>query len=154
EIEINTDSTIYTHLLDSSLKAVPGLNQTLHPYRLYDPDGPKRERERNNPVNTVDPSTLEPRIALVIGNANYESLSPLKTPLHDADDVAQALRDLRFDVTELRDATRQKILEGLDTFDARLQQAKVGLFYYSGHGVQYKGLNYLIPIQIRTMQPA
>jgi hypothetical protein len=155
EIEIQGPSTIYTHLLDSSQRAFPGLNQTLHKDRLVNEESFASAFGGNNTVNNVDPPSFEPRVALVIGNANYEDpRAVLLNPLHDADGVAQALRALGFDVIELRDATKPKMLEGLHTFDARLQQAKVGLFYYAGHAVQYQGLNYLIPLQTRITNPA
>jgi uncharacterized caspase-like protein len=92
-------------------------------------------------------------IALVIGNADYKEV-PLRNPLNDAHDMAQALRDLRFEVIEVRNATRRAMIEAIDTFGARLQQAQVGLFYYSGHGTQYHGNNYLIPLQAMIAVPA
>jgi uncharacterized caspase-like protein len=85
---------------------------------------------------------------LVVGNASYKEV-PLRNPLHDAHDVAQALRALRFDVIEIRDASKREMLEALETFNARLQQAQIGLFYYSGHAAQSNGLNYLIPLQAK-----
>jgi uncharacterized caspase-like protein len=92
-------------------------------------------------------------IALVIGNADYKE-APLRNPLNDTLDMAQALRDLRFEVIEVRNATRRAMLDAVNTFGARLQQAEVGLFYYSGHGVQYQGTNYLIPLHVMIAAPA
>jgi hypothetical protein len=147
EIEILGRSTIYTHLLDSSKRAFPGLNQTLHNDLLDDPTAYSVERRREN--DSVDPSSFEPRVALVLGNANYKEY-PLQNPLNDAYDMAQALRSLRFDVIEIYDATKQQIDEALRTFYARAQQAKVGLFYYAGHAKEYEGMNYLIPLSSRN----
>jgi uncharacterized caspase-like protein len=92
-------------------------------------------------------------IALVIGNADYKE-APLRNPLNDALDMAQSLRDLRFEVIEVRNVTRRAMIEAVNTFGARLQQAHVGLFYYSGHGVQHQGTNYLIPLQAMITAPA
>jgi uncharacterized caspase-like protein len=46
------------------------------------------------------------------------------------------------------------MLEAVNTFGVRLQQGQVGLFYYSGHSVQYHGNNYLIPLQAMIVAPA
>jgi uncharacterized caspase-like protein len=93
------------------------------------------------------------RIALVIGNADYKE-APLRNPLNDAHDIAQSLRNLGFQVIEARNATRRVMLDAVNAFGARLQQTQVGLFYYSGHGVQYHGNNYLIPLQATIAAPA
>jgi hypothetical protein len=85
------------------------------------------------------------RVALVIGNADYKE-APLRNPLNDARDMARALRDLRFEVIEALNVNRRQMIEAVNDFGTRLQQAQIGLFYYSGHGVQYHGNNYLIPL--------
>jgi hypothetical protein len=93
------------------------------------------------------------RVALVIGNADYNE-APLRNPLNDARDMAQALRDLGFEVIEVTNATKKRMLDAVNDFGVRLQQAHVGLFYYSGHGVQYHGKNYLLPLQTTIGAPA
>jgi formylglycine-generating enzyme required for sulfatase activity len=99
----------------------------------------------------VSPRAAAERVALVIGNADYKD-APLRNPVHDAHDVAQALRALGFEVLEATNINRRKMIETVTAFGTRLQHAQVSLFYYSGHGVQYQGSNYLIPLQtvIRT----
>ena len=87
----------------------------------------------------------ETRIALVIGNGSYAS-APLKNPENDAADVARALNKLGFETRILVNATQRKIEEAVRHLGTRLQGGGVGLFYYAGHGVQMKGLNYIIPI--------
>ena len=93
-------------------------------------------------------STDTQRLALVIGNSNYET-SPLKNPVHDARDMAAALRKLGFQVIYEEDATRRKMDDAVRTFYQKLRNGGVGLFYYAGHGMQVKGRNYLIPIGAR-----
>ncbi|ELS47004.1 GUN4 domain-containing protein [Microcystis sp. LEGE 00066] len=85
------------------------------------------------------------RIALVIGNANYE-VSKLGTPLNDATDMNAALKELGFEVILLKDATQQQMDEAIDRFARQMTQGSVGLFYYAGHGIQIDGENYLIPV--------
>jgi Caspase domain len=86
-----------------------------------------------------------PRIALVIGNANYP-VGSLKNPVNDATDMAKALRELGFEVILLTDANQRSMGEAIEQFNDKLSQNGVGLFYYAGHGMQVKGENYLIPI--------
>jgi len=90
---------------------------------------------------------------LVVGNANYKE-GALRNPVNDAHDMAQALRALRFDVIEVHNVTRRALLDAIDTFNIGLQRAYIGLFYYAGHGMQYHGNNYLIPLQAQVSAPA
>ncbi len=86
------------------------------------------------------------RVALVIGNSAYAT-APLKNPVNDAQDVSAHLRRLGFEVTLLRNADRRAIQENIRTFSRSITGPdNVGLFYYSGHGVEVDGQNYLIPI--------
>jgi formylglycine-generating enzyme required for sulfatase activity len=87
----------------------------------------------------------EPRVALVIGNSSY-TVSPLKNPANDADDIAQALQALNFRVTRLNNATNRQMVEAINAFGQELRKGGVGLFFFAGHGVQSRGRNYLIPV--------
>jgi uncharacterized caspase-like protein len=84
----------------------------------------------------------------VIGNAAYR-VDPLRNAVHDATDMAATLRQLGFQVVELHDAAHQQMEEGVEQFTRQLGRGGVGLFYYSGHGVQVNGLNYLVPVDAR-----
>ena len=94
----------------------------------------------------VEPSAESgPRTALVIGNARYES-APLRNPVNDARAMAGALRRFGFDVTLLEDAGQTQMKRAIDRFGKKLRDGGVGLFYFSGHGMQVGGRNYLIPV--------
>jgi uncharacterized caspase-like protein len=86
------------------------------------------------------------RVALVVGNADYENAPKLRNPTNDADSMARALRAIGFDVIEVKNATKQRMERSIGEFGARLAKGEVGLFYYSGHGMQVAGRNYLIPV--------
>jgi uncharacterized caspase-like protein len=95
-----------------------------------------------------------PKRALVIGNAAYASVPALRNPGNDAQAVAQALRALGFEVTILRDATREQMQGGIDAFARELATRKaVGLFYFAGHGVQLGWRNYLLPVDAAVNAP-
>ncbi|MEO1942908.1 MAG: caspase family protein [Candidatus Thioglobus sp.] len=90
-------------------------------------------------------SFAKEKIALVIGNADYTS-SALVNSVNDAEDIASTLENLDFGVTLVKNATKDKMQTAISEFVKSLNDDTVGLFYYSGHAVQYKGSNYLIPI--------
>jgi Caspase domain len=101
--------------------------------------------EPNTTPSKVGEVNTEKRVALVIGNSDYKS-KPLNNPLNDARDMAQMLRDCGFEVIQRENLTRREMIEQIRDFGKKLKAGGVGLFYYSGHGVQVKGVNYLIPI--------
>ena len=85
-----------------------------------------------------------PRTALVIGNARYTT-APLKNPVNDARAISSTLKELGFQVTLLEDAGQKKMKRAIDKFGRTIRDGGVGLFYFSGHGMQVDGRNYLIP---------
>src|SRR5262249_38082941 len=87
------------------------------------------------------------RIALVIGNSAYAAVSPLANPKNDAALMAKTLRSVGFEVTEVVDADQRTMKQALLDFGRKLRGGvDASLFYYSGHGVQASGENYLIPV--------
>jgi len=97
-------------------------------------------------IGDVRAAISEPRIALVVGNSAYRNAPPLKNPVNDARDMAKALRELSFEVIEVENASKQQIEHAIGQFSAKLTEGSVGLFYYSGHGIQTNGHNFLIPV--------
>lgn len=88
------------------------------------------------------------RHALVVGNAAYET-APLKNPVNDATDMAEALGANGFEVTLGTDWTKREMEDAIRAFGSRLRMGGVGLFYFAGHGIQVGGRNYLVPIGFR-----
>lgn len=86
------------------------------------------------------------RVALVIGNAGYESLPPLDTPVLDAESVAKELQAAGFTVTVRRDLTQSAFQGALEEFREASAGAAIAVFYYSGHGFEEEGENYLLPV--------
>jgi uncharacterized caspase-like protein len=72
-----------------------------------------------------------------------------RTAIHDAIDMAAALRQLGFQVLERHDATRQRMDEAIAQFTRQLGSGGVAAFYFSGQGVQENGVNYLLPVDAR-----
>jgi hypothetical protein len=88
----------------------------------------------------------EKKLALIVGNSSYVDGAALRNPANDALAIDQALRTLGFETIVAEDLTLSQFKKAIDDFGMRLHGYDVGLFYYAGHGIQYKGRNYLIPI--------
>lgn len=91
----------------------------------------------------------ERRVAFVVGNANYQSVSPLKNPVNDAAAVAKILRDLGFEVTLVTNLGKADFEQKVSTFANSLPGASAAVFYYAGHGLQVDGRNYLVPVDAK-----
>lgn len=87
------------------------------------------------------------RIALVIGNSNYEFLSSLNNPINDVADISEKLQNLGFDVHSFYDINYRDFDTALKKFSGAANSYDVALIYFCGHGIQYNGLNYLIPVE-------
>jgi tetratricopeptide (TPR) repeat protein len=92
--------------------------------------------------------SAQQKYALVIGNGAYTGITRLNNPVNDANDISAALRDLGFTVDQLTDAGLVQMDEAVMRLKNRLaaERGSYGFFYYAGHGVQFNGENYLIPV--------
>ena len=93
------------------------------------------------------PFAGEHRLALVIGNSSYQE-APLRNPGNDARLMQKTLISLGFEVIARTDLDSEGMRQAVEKFSQKLadQPNSVGVFYYAGHGVQVKGVNYLIPV--------
>jgi uncharacterized caspase-like protein len=88
------------------------------------------------------------RLALVVGNDSYRNVTGLRNARSDARAIAAELRKSDFDVTEKYDLTQKQMEAVLREFKGRLAGGDDVVFYFSGHGVQFAGTNYLLPVDI------
>jgi tetratricopeptide (TPR) repeat protein len=94
------------------------------------------------------------RVALVIGNSNYQFSSKLSNPGNDAQDISTTLRQIGFEVVEGRDLDRRGMDDAIRQFSRKLDGAGLAILFYSGHGVQVNERNYLIPTDARIERAA
>ena len=106
--------------------------------------GQNRNMRGIQPVSKNAVKVHQKRLAMVIGNSDYEK-SKLKNPVNDAQSMARLLQRLDFEVDLIKNGSRRDMLSEMNAFGSKLSQVDVGLFYYAGHGIQVKGRNYLIP---------
>ncbi len=102
-----------------------------------------------SPAAAPAATDAERRVALVIGNGAYRAVARLDNPTRDAEGVAAALRKAGFELVGGRaqlDLDKRGMERAIRDFGRSLESGAVGLFYYSGHGVEVGGHNYLIPI--------
>jgi len=102
-----------------------------------------------NRIIRYSKAIVENRIALVIGNSNYNIKAPLTNPLQDANLMEDTLKKLGFTVLKYTDLDLIKMKSAIRDFSQKMKDYNVALFYYAGHGVQVEGQNYLIPIDAK-----
>jgi hypothetical protein len=108
------------------------------------------------PVEPAAPAALqgpEQRVALVIGNSNYQNAPQLANPDNDAQSMAQFLNSAGFEVISATDLGQNDMLRVVQDFSAKVSARgpnTVAMVYYAGHGVQLAGENYLVPIDAKV----
>jgi len=102
-------------------------------------------------------TTAETRLALLISNEKYPEkaaglnlFGPLGKAHRDREQMAEALKKYRFEITEVLDADKDKMDMALVAFTEKLEKSgadSVGVIYFVGHGAEVGGELYLIPTQ-------
>jgi TPR repeat protein len=97
--------------------------------------------------------TLPARVAIVIGNQDYDRIEDLPNAARDATDMANFLRLYGFEVFEGQNLDRRE-------FEALLREALLNLplgsevvFFYAGHGLQVGERNFLLPTDAAFANP-
>jgi len=119
------------------------------PARSAHAEAMDRPANVGNPVGLSGP---EQRIALVIGNSNYQNVAQLPNPANDAKAVAELLNTAGFEVISATDLNHNQMIEVMQDFSAKIAGRganTVAMVYYAGHGVQLAGENYLVPVDAR-----
>lgn len=93
-------------------------------------------------------------LALVIGNSDYEHATNLKNPKNDAYDLHIALKKLGFEVQKFHDLSEEEMKKVIGNYLLKLEEYKIGVVFYAGHGIQHEGRNYLIPVNVGLDNPA
>src|SRR5579871_4618633 len=93
----------------------------------------------------VNSPNIHRKRALIIGNQSYTK-QPLTNSVNDANDLDKALRTIGFDIELGIDCTLDEMTGLIDTFTDQIKDQDLVLFYFAGHGVQFQGENYLLPV--------
>lgn len=98
-------------------------------------------------AGVADAESVGRRVALVIGNGNYGTEQDrLINPPNDARAIGEKLEGLGFEVITGVDRDMRGMRDGLRAFDRAMEGAETALFFYAGHGMEYRGRNYLFPV--------
>ncbi|MBT9290210.1 caspase family protein [Prosthecodimorpha staleyi] len=100
-------------------------------------------------IGAALPASAERRVALLIGNAAYNQ-GPLRNPGRDVAAMKRALSSIGFELVSAHtDLGRDAMLAAIEDFSDRVRGAEIGLVFYSGHGLEVGGTNYLVPTDAR-----
>lgn len=90
------------------------------------------------------------RVALLIGNSSYRGVTSLDNPSRDVETIGAALSTAGFDKVETRlDLDRDTMVKALRSFEDEAADADIAVIYFSGHGLEMNGENFLVPIDAR-----
>lgn len=93
------------------------------------------------------------KAALVIGVKTYKSQPSLRNTVNDATDMRDSLKRLGFDVYSNFDTDKSTMEKDVENWCRSLSKYDVALFYFSGHGAEYEGQNYLFPSDADPANP-
>lgn len=148
-MEVKAISTGNIYRFSRKVFASKGATTSIADYFLKTKKASSRGDDRAPSFTRSDVASKFPekRIALVIGNSNYDYISYLRNASKDASDVGETLLSLGFDVMEAYETSFSDMKTAINNFSAKAAGYDVALFYYAGHGLQEDGVNYLIPVE-------
>lgn len=91
-------------------------------------------------------AAADTRVALVIGNSDYEFAADLANPLNDAEQIKVSLETIGFEVSSAFNLGHAEMLSALRRFKKVARGADIATIYYAGHGIEVQQRNYLVPI--------
>lgn len=102
-------------------------------------------------IMAANPALAENRMALVIGNSAYRSVTPLPNAENDAKGMSDMLGAAGFEVMNTPDLSQDDLRKTIGEFAGKLATSgpdTVALVFYAGHGIQVDGENFLVPVDI------
>ena len=87
------------------------------------------------------------KLALIIGNADYR-VKPLRNAVTDARSIASAMRESGFSIIARENASQASMIDAMKEFWLRGRRSEARVMYFSGHGIQHRGRNYLVPVDM------
>jgi formylglycine-generating enzyme required for sulfatase activity len=94
------------------------------------------------------------RVALVIGNDQYQTIAKLSNARNDASLIASVLTKAGFAVTQANDLGRERLWSTIDAFKAGVNKGDEVVFYFAGHGVQIGPAQLLLATDINSRTEA
>jgi TPR repeat protein len=96
------------------------------------------------------PALANKRVALIIGNSNYQNVPRLPNPSADAVSMAQMFKDAGFEFVDMQlDLGGVEFKRALRRFSDAAIDADTAILFFAGHGMEVLGTNYMIPIDAK-----
>ena len=100
----------------------------------------------NNVLQGAGDRQILNRVALLIGNQQYDKENELEGPVAEIKALAKVLEELDFKLVIVEpNLKRGDMFEVLKEFKRKVGPGDLVLFYYTGHGMQVNNTNYLLP---------
>jgi uncharacterized caspase-like protein len=93
-------------------------------------------------------AAAERRVALVIGNNDYQNVTKLEKAVNDANAVARELKKIGFEVMAYNNVGQKKMNLAVNEFVQKISGGGVGIFFFAGHGLQVNNQNFLVPVDM------
>ena len=105
-------------------------------------------------VAAILPAAAEKRVALVIGNGNYEHIDRLAYPATDSRAMRDVLKKLGFEIVYGENLDKRSLERTIGRFARATEGADVALVYFAGHGATFGDIPYIVPIdaQFSTLE--
>jgi hypothetical protein len=100
-------------------------------------------------INVSSAEAAGKRIALVIGNNDYPYQGFLDRSASDAESVHSILEKLHFEVIYRVNSNKEEMAAEFRLFLNELSPDDVAVFYFAGHGAQFRGVDVLFPTDSR-----
>src|SRR6516165_8571091 len=98
----------------------------------------------------ADRALAERRVALIIGNSNYQNAPILPNPERDARGIADMFQKAGYEiVTTAFNVGNLDFKSTIRKFEDTVTDADIAVIYYAGYGLNIHGTNYLIPIDAK-----
>src|SRR5262249_40262615 len=117
----------------ASAQISPRFTETANAARQINTGTPLRAASLESGAPAQASAAKEKRLALVIGNSNYETVKALPNPTNDAKAVAQLLNTAGFEVVMAFDLGRDTLRQVVSEFSARIVESganSTALVYY------------------------
>jgi uncharacterized caspase-like protein len=98
-------------------------------------------------------ASAQNRLAFVVGNDAYQNVNPLQKAVNDARAVGRSLQHLGFRVTLGENLAWREYVEKFSAFENSIQPGDTAFLFYSGHGIEIDGANFLIPVDAPKVAP-